>query len=136
MLTHDYSYEACLKGSVTKAWTVEDCFRGRDFDFTKPWLDATHRPKIDRKPSEYLKTNFWLNCSGNFVNSALPASATPTTAPGAYQTCGLVLAAEAGSSPWACSPSLAPAFLSSACWLCCFSTPMPRGGPDRSSCQC
>ena len=30
MLTHDYSYEVCLQGSVTKAWTVEDCFRGRD----------------------------------------------------------------------------------------------------------
>jgi hypothetical protein len=38
MLTHDYSYEACLRGSVTKAWTVEDCFRGRDFDFDKPFL--------------------------------------------------------------------------------------------------
>jgi hypothetical protein len=38
MLTHDYSYDACLRGSVTKAWTVEDCFRGRDFDFDKPFL--------------------------------------------------------------------------------------------------
>jgi hypothetical protein len=38
MLTHDYSYDACLRGSVTKAWTVDDCFRGRDFDFTKPFL--------------------------------------------------------------------------------------------------
>jgi hypothetical protein len=38
MLTHDYSYDACLRGSVTKAWTVDDCFRGRDFDFSKPFL--------------------------------------------------------------------------------------------------
>jgi hypothetical protein len=38
MLTHDYSYDACLRGSVTNAWTVEDCFRGRDFDFDKPFL--------------------------------------------------------------------------------------------------
>ena len=38
MLTHDYSYAACLKGSVTKAWTVEDCFRGRVLDFDKPFL--------------------------------------------------------------------------------------------------
>jgi hypothetical protein len=38
MLTHDYSYDACLRGSVTKAWTVDDCFRGRDFDFTRPFL--------------------------------------------------------------------------------------------------
>jgi hypothetical protein len=38
MLTHDYSYEACLRASVAGAWTVEDCFRGRDLDFDKPFL--------------------------------------------------------------------------------------------------
>jgi hypothetical protein len=38
MLTHEYSYETCLDGSVRNAWTVEDCFRGRDFDFAKPFL--------------------------------------------------------------------------------------------------
>ena len=38
MLTHEYSYETCLDGSVKNAWTVDDCFRGRDFDFTKPFL--------------------------------------------------------------------------------------------------
>jgi hypothetical protein len=38
MFSHDYTYGACLKGSVTNAWTVEDCFRGRDFDFEKPFL--------------------------------------------------------------------------------------------------
>jgi hypothetical protein len=38
MLTHDYSYDTCLRGSVTKAWTVDDCFHGRDFDFNKPFL--------------------------------------------------------------------------------------------------
>jgi P-aminobenzoate N-oxygenase AurF len=38
MLTHEYSYEACLRGSVTKPWTVDDCFQGRDFDFSKPFL--------------------------------------------------------------------------------------------------
>ena len=37
-LNHDYSYETCLHGSVAQAWTVEDCFRGRDFDFDKPFL--------------------------------------------------------------------------------------------------
>jgi hypothetical protein len=37
-LTHDYSYDALLRGSVTRAWTVDDCFRGRDFDFAKPFL--------------------------------------------------------------------------------------------------
>jgi 2,3-dihydroxybenzoate decarboxylase len=42
-----------------------------DFDFIKPWLDPAHRPKIDRKPSDYLKQNFWFNSSGNFLNSAL-----------------------------------------------------------------
>jgi hypothetical protein len=38
MLTHDYSYATCLDGSVHNAWTVEDCFQGRDFDFAKPFL--------------------------------------------------------------------------------------------------
>jgi len=38
VLTHDYRYETCLEGSVKNAWTVDDCFQGRDFDFTKPFL--------------------------------------------------------------------------------------------------
>jgi hypothetical protein len=38
MLTHDYGYDVCLQGSVNRAWTVDDCFRGRDFDFDRPFL--------------------------------------------------------------------------------------------------
>jgi|SRR5262245_12643206 len=38
MTTIEYSYETCLDGSVNHAWTVDDCFQGRDFDFTKPFL--------------------------------------------------------------------------------------------------
>jgi hypothetical protein len=38
MLTHDYRYETCLEGSVKNAWTVDDCFQGRVFDFDKPFL--------------------------------------------------------------------------------------------------
>ena len=38
MLTQDYSYDTCLRGSVSNAWTVDDCFQGRDFDFGKPFL--------------------------------------------------------------------------------------------------
>jgi hypothetical protein len=38
MLTDDYSFDACLRGSVTNAWTVDDCFRDRDFDLTKRFL--------------------------------------------------------------------------------------------------
>jgi hypothetical protein len=38
MLTHEYSYQTCLDGSVKNAWTVDDCFQGRDFDFAKPFL--------------------------------------------------------------------------------------------------
>jgi hypothetical protein len=38
MLTHEYSYQTSLDGSVKHAWTVDDCFRGRDFDFAKPFL--------------------------------------------------------------------------------------------------
>jgi hypothetical protein len=36
--TLDYSYDLSLKGSIRNAWTVEEVFRGRDFDFTKPFL--------------------------------------------------------------------------------------------------
>jgi P-aminobenzoate N-oxygenase AurF len=38
MSTLQYSYETCLDGSVKNAWSVDDCFQGRDFDFTKPFL--------------------------------------------------------------------------------------------------
>lgn len=38
MLTHDYSYTNVLQGSVKNAWTVEDCFQGRTFDFSKSFL--------------------------------------------------------------------------------------------------
>jgi hypothetical protein len=38
MLTHNYSYEDVLKTSVKSAWTVDDCFQGRDFDFTRRFL--------------------------------------------------------------------------------------------------
>ena len=38
MLTHEFSYAAGLEGSITHAWTVEDCYQGRAFDFSKPFL--------------------------------------------------------------------------------------------------
>ena len=38
MLTHDFSYEACLNGSVRQAWNVDDCFNDRTFDFNKAFL--------------------------------------------------------------------------------------------------
>jgi P-aminobenzoate N-oxygenase AurF len=38
VLTHDYRYDTCLDGSIRNAWTVDDCFQGRDFDFAKPFL--------------------------------------------------------------------------------------------------
>ena len=38
MLTHDYRYDTCLAGSINNAWTVDDCFQGRDFDFGKAFL--------------------------------------------------------------------------------------------------
>lgn len=38
MLSHNYSYADCLRNSLKTAWSVEDCFRGRDFDFSKRFL--------------------------------------------------------------------------------------------------
>lgn len=34
MLTNNYSYEDCLDNAIKSAWTVDDCFQGRDFDFS------------------------------------------------------------------------------------------------------
>ena len=38
MLTTNYSYADCLNASIKSAWTVEDCFQGRRFDFSGPVL--------------------------------------------------------------------------------------------------
>ncbi len=38
MLSHNYSYADCLSNSVKSAWSVEDCFQSRDFDFSKRFL--------------------------------------------------------------------------------------------------
>ena len=38
MLSHNYSYADCLSNSLKSAWSVEDCFQGRDFDFSKRFL--------------------------------------------------------------------------------------------------
>jgi hypothetical protein len=38
MLTNNYSYGDCLDNAIKSAWTVDDCFEGRDFDFSKRFL--------------------------------------------------------------------------------------------------
>jgi hypothetical protein len=38
MLTHEYTYANLLEGSVRNAWTVDDVYQGRDFDFSKSFL--------------------------------------------------------------------------------------------------
>ncbi len=38
MRTHAYNFDDCLENSIKSAWTVEDCFQGRDFDFSKRFL--------------------------------------------------------------------------------------------------
>ncbi|MBT5048263.1 MAG: hypothetical protein HOM58_07155 [Rhodospirillaceae bacterium] len=38
MLTHSYSYTDCLDNAIKSAWTVDDCFQGRDFNFSKRFL--------------------------------------------------------------------------------------------------
>lgn len=42
-----------------------------DLDFTQPFLAARHKPTIERRPSEYLRENFYVTTSGNFLESAL-----------------------------------------------------------------
>jgi len=38
MLTNDYSYADCLTNAEKSAWTVDDCFGGRDFDYSRRFL--------------------------------------------------------------------------------------------------
>jgi len=38
MLASKYSYDDCLRNSVKSAWTIEDCFQRRDFDFARLFL--------------------------------------------------------------------------------------------------
>ena len=38
MLAQKFSFEDCLKHSIKQAWTIDDCFQGRDFDFSKRFL--------------------------------------------------------------------------------------------------
>lgn len=38
MLAHEFSYEGCLANSLKSAWTIDDCFQDRDFDFSKRFL--------------------------------------------------------------------------------------------------
>jgi hypothetical protein len=38
MLSHSYSYADCLKSSIKSAWSIEDCFQGRNLDFSKRFL--------------------------------------------------------------------------------------------------
>jgi len=38
MSTNNFTYRRCLEASVRNAWTVDECFGGRDFDFGKSFL--------------------------------------------------------------------------------------------------
>jgi hypothetical protein len=38
MLSNDYSFSDCLDHSIKSAWSIDDCFQGRDFDFAKRFL--------------------------------------------------------------------------------------------------
>lgn len=41
-----------------------------DFEFTKPWLKRSPLIKAERRPSEYLRENFYASTSGHFQSSA------------------------------------------------------------------
>ena len=38
MLNHTYSFTDCLDNSIKSSWSIDDCFQGRDFDFSKRFL--------------------------------------------------------------------------------------------------
>ena len=41
-----------------------------DFPYVRPWFDPDVRPKLARKPSEYLKNNMFVTTSGNYYQPA------------------------------------------------------------------
>jgi predicted TIM-barrel fold metal-dependent hydrolase len=45
-----------------------------DFDFTKKFLHESHRPTLERLPSDYLRSNFYVSVSGNYLTSAFIAT--------------------------------------------------------------
>lgn len=42
-----------------------------DFEFSKPWLQRSPLIRAERRPSEYLRENFYATTSGHFQSSAL-----------------------------------------------------------------
>jgi hypothetical protein len=38
MISSNYSFVDCLDNAVRSAWSVDDCFQGRDFDFSRRFL--------------------------------------------------------------------------------------------------
>lgn len=45
-----------------------------DFDFTKKFLHESHRPTLQKLPSHYLRNNFHVSVSGNYLTSAFIAT--------------------------------------------------------------
>ena len=45
-----------------------------DFDFTKKWLSDEGKPKLLRRPSDYLRDNFYVNISGHFQPTSFTAT--------------------------------------------------------------
>lgn len=45
-----------------------------DFDFTKKFLHESHRPTLKNLPSHYLRSNFHVSVSGNYLTSAFIAT--------------------------------------------------------------
>lgn len=51
MLNHSYSFTDCLDNAIKSAWSVDDCFQGRHFDFSKRLLhDADREVKRAKNP--------------------------------------------------------------------------------------
>ena len=41
-----------------------------DFAYVRPWFDPDARPKLEKKPSEYMRENVLVTTSGNYLKSA------------------------------------------------------------------
>lgn len=53
-------------GEALPFWTYR-----LDLEFTSRRFAVAEGPRCEHRASHYLRSNFWLNCSGNFSNAAL-----------------------------------------------------------------
>jgi predicted TIM-barrel fold metal-dependent hydrolase len=56
-----------LLGAALSFWTYR-------MDFAQPWMAPRRGPRLERRPTEYLRDNLYVTTAGNFLDSALASA--------------------------------------------------------------